>query len=375
MKIALFQNLPDGGALRTVYEQVKGLSKKHTVDCYCFKYPNYKDISKYFHKIYTNDFRIDNNKSGFLKRIKEDYKNLITLRLVHKSIAKKINSQKYDIALIHTDMWTESPFVLRYLKKNNVYFSHELLRIAYEKYLQKFSDLSILKKIYEIFTRLIRKDFDYKNARSAQKIITASNYMADKIKNIYKREAKFIELGVNNKVFVNDKRKTREYILFIGKKNKVKGYDFYLKVKETLKNNANIKWIELGFDKDQAKISNDNELAMIYSKSLCLLCISRQEPLGLTALESISCETPVLAVNEGGYRETVIDGVTGYLLPRDPKTFAEKIKYLMENPDVARKMGEAGREHVKKNFTWEKHVKCLEKYLIQVANEKSSSNK
>ncbi len=184
-----------------------------------------------------------------------------------------------------------------------------------------------------------------------------------------------VNLGVDASMFTNKSNNKRNYILFIGKKSMVKGYDTYLKIKRLLRKDTYIKWFELGFDKNQKIINNDNKLARVYSESICLLCVSRQEPLGLTSLESMACETPVLAVNEGGYRETVVDGVTGYLLPRDPKVFAEKIKFLMDNPDIARKMGKAGREHVKKNFTWEKHCKVLEKYLYQVAGIKNNAKK
>jgi glycosyltransferase involved in cell wall biosynthesis len=60
----------------------------------------------------------------------------------------------------------------------------------------------------------------------------------------------------------------------------------------------------------------DDELANLYSGAAATVLAAQLEPLGLTALESIACGTPVVAVREAGYRETVTDGVNGVLVPR-----------------------------------------------------------
>jgi len=83
-------------------------------------------------------------------------------------------------------------------------------------------------------------------------------------------------------------------------------------------------------------------------------------------LESMACETPVLAVNEGGYKETVVDGKTGYLLPRKAEKFSDKLLFLYSNKNKRNKMGKDARAHVIKNFTWERHGRCMEKYLEEI---------
>ena len=130
------------------------------------------------------------------------------------------------------------------------------------------------------------------------------------------------------------------------------------------------KLVTLGFGKEDVYVKSDRQLAKIYSESFATVCPAREEPFGLVPLESMACETPVLAVDEGGYKETVVDGVTGFLLPRDPKAFAEKIKYLIKNPNVARKMGKAGRKHVKKTFRGENHARDVEKLLNDIRIKK-----
>jgi len=370
MRIAVFHNLPLGGARRTLLEQMKGLSKKHTLDLYEFENNNesFMDLSKFADRVYKYDFQLENNYPGFINRLVRDYKNFISLYFVHKKIAADIDKRRYEVVFVHTDKYTESPYILRFLKTPNIYHCHELLRIAYEKVLAFDEDVFIVKKWYENTTRLIRKYIDKTNARSAYIIVTSSIYIKDKVKKIYRKAAVCLHLGVDTKVFKPNNFKRDDYILYIGGRNKLKGYDLVHQLKKLLSKEIKIK--ELGFLKADTLIKNDTKLAETYSKALITLCPARSEPMGLVQLESMACGTPVVAVNEGGYRESIVDGITGYLLPRDAKVFADKIKYLIGNPKLVDKMGKAGRQHIEKRFTWEGHVRKLEKLLIKVANEK-----
>jgi glycosyltransferase involved in cell wall biosynthesis len=89
------------------------------------------------------------------------------------------------------------------------------------------------------------------------------------------------------------------------------------------------------------------------------------ELLGLTLLESMACETPVVCTDVGGMPEIVEDGITGFVVPpNDPRSLREKIHYLLDNPKLGEQMGQAGREKVLRSFTWDSVAqKCLEAYI------------
>lgn len=71
-----------------------------------------------------------------------------------------------------------------------------------------------------------------------------------------------------------------------------------------------------------------------------------------STLEAAAAGLPMIATRESG--EGVVDGVTGFLVPaNDPHALAEKIRYAYENPHLLSAMGQAARERILQNFTWE----------------------
>ncbi len=83
------------------------------------------------------------------------------------------------------------------------------------------------------------------------------------------------------------------------------------------------------------------------------------EPLGIVNLEAMGCATAVVASDVGGIPEVVDDKTTGYLVHYDedePEQFeaglAEQVNRLLADPDLAKRMGAAGRERAVRDFSW-----------------------
>ncbi len=85
------------------------------------------------------------------------------------------------------------------------------------------------------------------------------------------------------------------------------------------------------------------------------------EPFGITPLESMACATPVIGSAVGGIQHTVVDGVTGYLVPpKDPVALARHLDWLRRHPQQAGAMGRAGLGRVRRMFTWDQVAARLE---------------
>ena len=78
---------------------------------------------------------------------------------------------------------------------------------------------------------------------------------------------------------------------------------------------------------------------------------STREGFGLTVTEALWKGKPVVASNIGGIPMQIKDGETGYLVPPDDISgFAARVTHLLNNPSQASKMGQRGKEYVRKRF-------------------------
>jgi glycosyltransferase involved in cell wall biosynthesis len=119
-----------------------------------------------------------------------------------------------------------------------------------------------------------------------------------------------------------------------------------------------VKGIKSGLD--------NKKLVGLYNKAKLFLFAPYNEPFGLVVLEAMSCGLPVVGVNEGGLRETIIDGKNGWLCSRNAKKFAETINMALDS--VNKKFRIKTAESVK-SWSWENSAKQMEKFFKKVVKE------
>jgi colanic acid/amylovoran biosynthesis glycosyltransferase len=87
-------------------------------------------------------------------------------------------------------------------------------------------------------------------------------------------------------------------------------------------------------------------------------------------LEAQAMKLPVVCSDAGGLPENVADGVTGFVVPRrNPKAMADKLELLAANPELRRRMGNAGRERVESCFRLEDQIDRFEKLYLTVLDQ------
>jgi glycosyltransferase involved in cell wall biosynthesis len=119
----------------------------------------------------------------------------------------------------------------------------------------------------------------------------------------------------------------------------------------------------------------DGELVETYRRATCVVLPSvytmpdgrtTQVPelLGQTLLEGMACGRPVICTNVASLPEVVLHGETGLIVPPgDPPALARAIRTLWDDPALACRLGEAGRERVLTRFSWGQVVdRCLDAY-------------
>lgn len=372
--------MPIGGAKRVLYEEIKGLSKRHKIHLFTTLPTDRSEVwavEPYVNEVFRFDVKIESQFPGVLARIEKDFQNFVKLALVHKRIAKKINEDGYDVVLVHADRFTQSPFLLRYLEVPSAYYCMELLRIAYEEELMFEERVIFVKRLYELVTREIRRGIDSRNARSASLIISISRFVKGDVKKAYKKESVICYPGVDTNIFKPSSKRKENVILYVGSKIELEGYGLAKQGFETAKriwiertkSDFKFKFKVITFGRGGPRLT-DAQLSKEYSKAFITLSPSLNETFGLIPLESIACKTPAIALNEAAFKETTINGKTGFLLSRDSEEIGEKIVYLIRHPEVVKRVAREGRKHVMENFTWKKHVHCLEKKLVSISNNK-----
>jgi glycosyltransferase involved in cell wall biosynthesis len=88
--------------------------------------------------------------------------------------------------------------------------------------------------------------------------------------------------------------------------------------------------------------------------------MSNSESFGVSALEAMACECPVVASDADGFTEVIEDGVSGIIVPRrNTEAAAAALQKFIDNPQMKEKMGKAARERVCKLYEWDTNVKQM----------------
>ena len=196
-------------------------------------------------------------------------------------------------------------------------------------------------------------------------------------------QVEVIPCGVDLKLFVpHDQHHAREYLglqperpvlLFAGRLDPFKGPDILLRAAAMMEEDAQLVIVggKLTGDKElhqlqalakELKISArvkflgarpQEEMPIIYSATDVMVMPSYHESFGLAAVEALACGTPVVATRAGGLTAIVRHGETGFLVPRCPGFFAERLDLLLKSPALRAEMSAAARGSVLQ-FSWKK---------------------
>ncbi|NWF82166.1 MAG: glycosyltransferase family 4 protein [Chloroflexi bacterium] len=97
----------------------------------------------------------------------------------------------------------------------------------------------------------------------------------------------------------------------------------------------------------------------------------RHESFGIVNLEAMAASLPIITTNKGCIRDLVIDHENGFIVePQQPEQIAFAILQLIDNPDLRKRMGKAGRKKFEQYYTKEIHIHRM----IEVFNKTLATN-
>jgi len=381
MKIAVFHNLPSGGAKRALYNNVNYLVKDNEVDVYVPSTANEDYLPL---KGIVDDlkiFPVKNTSIGFLISFIKPYflegVSITDLKKTQKYMAEIVNKGDYDVVFCEQDRYTVAPFFLKYIKEPNVYycqqpinFRNEISKILYENAGLKYKNLigAIHSKFYG--SQMINHDKKYTNY--SKYIVSNSYFSREFLLRTYGINSFVSYLGVDTDLFKQFEVSKQNFVLSVGQCLPEKGFDFIIKSLSKIVSSIRPEFIivsdqgndlwrnylkdladKLGVKLRILTMIDDEELVLLYNKARLLVYAPYLEPFGLVPLEAMSCGTPIVAVKEGGVRESIIDNKTGILTERDEDYFANAIVKLLDNEDKRKEMSENAYGNVNKFWTLE----------------------
>jgi glycosyltransferase involved in cell wall biosynthesis len=131
---------------------------------------------------------------------------------------------------------------------------------------------------------------------------------------------------------------------------------------------------DLGVENNVEFMGNVTNVPELLTKCAALVLPSTTEGISLALLEAMATGLPTIATRVGGNPEVIEDGVTGILVPaNDDQAIGDAMLRLHRDAELRRRMGEAGRVKVVRDFEIRRMVADYESlYLLHLRQRKPS---
>lgn len=262
--------------------------------------------------------------------------------------------------------------------KNVMWICYSPKRDFYDLREYYFKRASLKKKALLTLKRILFKKIDDISVKKMRKIATNSGNVKKRVRKYHKTDSEVCYHGISYEKYKQGKY--NNYLLSVARLEKPKRVEAIIKSMKYVKSKK-VRLYVVGDGPDKEKIKrlcedyenvrflgrvSEKKLIGLYANCLGAISVPVNEDWGLIPLEAAASGKLVIGADEGGLKESVINGETGFLLDEvSPRSIAEKINYLADNKKIAIKMGKKARKHIKK-FDWEVLMPKLEKMIKEL---------
>ena len=273
-------------------------------------------------------------KTSFIQKLplaKNKHRNYLPL---FPSAIERLDLSAYEIII------SSSHAVAKGFKKREnqlqITYCHSPMRYAWdqsEHYLRGFKGI-----IAKVFINYLRK-WDLNSAANVDFFIANSHHIAEKIERIYKRSAKVIYPPVDMDKFEVGNQK-EDYYLTASRMVPYKKLDLVVEAFNKMPD-KNLVVIGSGPEKDKLKSNAESNIQIVghqdrealksFMQKAKAFVFAAEEDFGIIVVEAMACGTPVIALNKGGVKESVIDGKTGLLFKEQSSESIKNAVIRFEN--------------------------------------------
>lgn len=213
---------------------------------------------------------------------------------------------------------------------NNIWYCHTPNRALYDLNKEIRSRLSSFwKPAFDLWTRFWTPR-DQKSVKHVRKIVVNSQNVRKRVRKFYNRDAPVIYPPVDTKKFYH--KPAEDYWFSVQRIEPEKRVEIQLKIFEKLPKEKLVmvgearyrkgyrekisRWIERLPNVEWREEVNDRQLRELYARCKGVIQTPLNEDFGLIPIEAMASGKPCIAVDEGGFRESIIHGKTGLLIKK-----------------------------------------------------------
>jgi glycosyltransferase involved in cell wall biosynthesis len=404
VRVAAWYNLGGGGAKRALFQHVRGLvAAGHEVEVWCPStartdfLPLADLVIEHVDPIAAEALRGPVRVRDVAWQGLRPGAGLAEMDRHLQRCADQISAGGFDVLFANTCQYNAVPDLAHRTALPALLYLQEPRRVAYEAHpVLPWVGLPGFDDKHRSARRTLRELSELRFARTLARaeIVAASRYRRLLVNSVFSREsvaraygldARVCYLGVDTDLFTpGQPGPDRGHLLVVGQVVRHKRLDLVVEAMGSLEGERP-RLLCVGDRSDEAYVAelvdlarrrgvhldirvsvDDEELVRLMRGSRAVVHAARLEPFGYTPIEAGATGVPAVVVAEGGMKETVVDGDTGWVAEPTVQGLAAALAACLADPEEAARRGAHGRAVATATWSLQEAVRRLELHLLEV---------
>jgi glycosyltransferase involved in cell wall biosynthesis len=411
LRIAIWHNLPSGGGKRALYDQVRGLtSRGHHLDAWCppTASQNFLPLNALIKERVVPLADCSALHGNWVRRLKHRLSE--TARLMKameehcRRCAEEMSAGGFDLLLVHPCLLFRTSPMAYFSRLPNILYLAEPYRQLYEAWPQlpwaasqrQYRPLAwrywkeVVSEQLALNNRRVQVREELAWAKRYDQILVNSIFSRESLLRVYNLDSRVCYLGIDTEAFHPTGAAKEPFVIGLGNIDFNKRPLLAVQAIGTIpaENRPKLVWVgnfaepvylkmlteeaaKLGVDFAFKVLIPDEELHDLLSRAAVMIYTAHLEPFGFAPLEANACGTGVVAIAEGGVRETVGNPASGILVSSaSPEELGIAVLKFTSDLGFATEFGRTASAYVREHWPQDKAMDRLETELERVLTAK-----